>query len=269
MKKIFTFWEPKENMPAYLKLCLKTWEQNLKDYEIVILDYSNIKDYIGNDFYDKSLYAKFSLAKQADAIRAAVLYLHGGIWLDVDTVLTANALDVLSKIESDFVLLDYHVGFIKAEKESKILNFWTQEARQRIIDGKDVNFFTKFYNKKHSKKVRKWDYLGNGIINKYLKNADKKDFYMINSRDYMAFPEINYFNPKNNFEKTYVDFYFRNDFSEYVLSNKSLGIFCLHNSWTPDKYKKMGKEEFLNCKCTLSELLKRNEELSKTESFIS
>jgi hypothetical protein len=35
IKRIFTFGEPKENLPAYLKLCMKTWEKFLPDYEII------------------------------------------------------------------------------------------------------------------------------------------------------------------------------------------------------------------------------------------
>ncbi|EIV6317646.1 hypothetical protein L9S93_001830, partial [Campylobacter coli] len=49
------------------------------DYRVVILDYSNLHNFLPKDFYDESLYENFSLPKQADAIRAAVLYLYGGI----------------------------------------------------------------------------------------------------------------------------------------------------------------------------------------------
>ena len=84
MKKIFTFWEPKDAMPAYIKLCIETWKKYLPDYEVVILDYSNYEDWIGKDCYDSSLRTNFSLPKQADAIRAAVLNKHGGIgWMPI------------------------------------------------------------------------------------------------------------------------------------------------------------------------------------------
>jgi hypothetical protein len=37
-KRIFTFWEPKENVPAYLTPCMKTWANFLPEYEVAVLD---------------------------------------------------------------------------------------------------------------------------------------------------------------------------------------------------------------------------------------
>ena len=42
-KIIFTFWEPKENIPGYLKLCIKTWKKFLPEYKIIILDYKKTR----------------------------------------------------------------------------------------------------------------------------------------------------------------------------------------------------------------------------------
>lgn len=53
-KQIFTFWEPKNKIPAYIQLCIKTWYKILPDYEIKILDYDNIKDLL-----DKNTTKKF------------------------------------------------------------------------------------------------------------------------------------------------------------------------------------------------------------------
>jgi mannosyltransferase OCH1-like enzyme len=46
-KAIFSFWEPRGNLPPYLELCLKTWERNLPDHEIVVLNHSNMDAYLG------------------------------------------------------------------------------------------------------------------------------------------------------------------------------------------------------------------------------
>ena len=55
-EKIYTFWEDKNNMPEYIKLCIESWKKFLPDYEIVILNYDNLEDYLGKNYYDKSLY---------------------------------------------------------------------------------------------------------------------------------------------------------------------------------------------------------------------
>lgn len=44
--KIFTFWEPSKHIPSYIKLCMQTWTKFLPDYEIVVLDYSNLDEYL-------------------------------------------------------------------------------------------------------------------------------------------------------------------------------------------------------------------------------
>ncbi len=79
--KIFTFWEPEESIPGYLKLCMKTWTKFLPDKEIIILNYKNLNKWLGKQLYNEILYSDFSLPKQADAIRCAVLCRGGGFGL--------------------------------------------------------------------------------------------------------------------------------------------------------------------------------------------
>ena len=55
--------------------------------------------------------------------------------------------------------------------------------------------------------------------------------------------------------KRYKQFYFTNDYSEYVLNNTK-GLLLLHNSWTPKKFRQMTKEEFLTQNNTLAKIFK-------------
>ena len=72
-KKIFSFWEPREKIPGYLQLCIKTWKKYLPQYELIILDYKSTKKYIGNDIFNSIVDKKMPLTIQADAIRVALL----------------------------------------------------------------------------------------------------------------------------------------------------------------------------------------------------
>ena len=86
--QIFSYWEPKQNIPTYLQLCVETWKKNLPGFPITILDNSNIKQYIDIDSYGANLFSgKFSLPQIADAIRAMLLEKYGGIWFDLDTII--------------------------------------------------------------------------------------------------------------------------------------------------------------------------------------
>ena len=125
MKRIFTFWEPKENIPGYLELCLASWKKYLPDYEIVILDYFNLENWLGKDFYPQVLYEKFSLPIQADAIRCALLNKYGGIWMDIDTIITSEKIKQYLTIDSELTLINNHIAFIIAKHiEGKILHNW-------------------------------------------------------------------------------------------------------------------------------------------------
>lgn len=283
--KIFTFWEPKEKIPAYIQLCMQTWKNFLPEYEIVVVDYSNIDNYLGKNFYDEILYKDFPLMLQADAIRCALLKKYGGIWIDTDTIITSSEAKNYLNLPYEFILIGYHVAFIKADKDCSILNSWIRLIKNRIsfyknnknnllyiigklikklqifnFPGSNILFRNKLlYNVEkflHTElflRMKRWNYFGNDILRKLLVN--KKNFFSIDRIKIKALPEEIYKDKINNPEENYRNFYFRNDYSKDVLNNTK-GIILLHNSWTPEKYKKMSKEEFLNQNTTLSNILK-------------
>ena len=259
-KNIFTFWEPKEKIPGYIKLCMKTWKKFLPDYQIIVLDYNNLEQWIGKDFYDKYLYKAFSLPKQADAIRAAVLQKHGGIWLDADTICTSNNARKIFEIKSDFIIFGQHIGLISAVEESYILKKWVKWIKIKIkLHKKDNNLLNHIFHYSYKRKFKSWDYLGNSILNRLIKNKNPEMFTSLDVSRLKLTPEKNYKEEKGlqlNTVQNYINFYFENDLSEYILKD-NCGIICLHNSWTPDKYKKMTEKEFLKTNNTLSSILKK------------
>ena len=263
--KIFTFWEPKDTIPPYLELCIESWRKYLPDYEIIILNYSNLFEWIDKNTFDEILYTDFSLPLQSDAIRCAVLKKYGGIWFDADTIVTSNKINNILNKNSDIALIGTHIAFIKANKNCAILNKWFEEINIKIAKYRDfkknydnMSFVKKILNNKNLKKYKNWNYLGNSIINKLIKdNTYKKT--IIEKYNSKAFHEINWakINNKNlKLSKIYRHFYFKNDFSSFALDN-NYGIICLHNSWTPIEIKKMNKKKFFKSKNTLSEILRK------------
>lgn len=238
---------------------METWARFLPNYKIIVLDYSNLYNYLDKNCYDKSLFtSNYGYAKQADAIRCAILNKYGGIWLDADSIITSNNkfIKLIDKT-SDFIIIDRHIAFIKATKGAKILQTWEHEAKERIKIFSRYKLFLKFFDNNLYKKFKNWDYLGNGIIDKYLEFASEPDFYSIDSKYAKVFPECHYFLPKSEAErvKAYQNFWFYNDFSNYLLDKELEGLICLHNSWTPKELKNLSEKEFLNKNCTLSKLL--------------
>ena len=256
-KTIYTFWEPKEKMPSYLQYCIATWKKYLSEYNIIVLDYSNIDEYLGKNFFDKCLYKKFTLATQADAIRCAILYKYGGIWLDCDTIITSNKINKILDIKSDLILFGRHIGFIVANKNSKIITKWLKEIKHRLFIYKHFRFFFRLADKDYNKKCRNWDFLGNGCLDKYLENSHCSDFYEIDRIQAYALPEFNFYGQEaDDLCKIYRDFYFENNYVDYALDN-SCGVILLHNSRTPEIYQTLDKDKFISQDNTLANIFKR------------
>lgn len=258
--RIFTFWEPVENMPDYISLCIETWKKFLPEYEIVLIDYKNLDNWLGKNYYDPILYKNFSLPKQADAIRCALLSRYGGIWLDADTIITSTKFKNLLNNNSDFTLLGKHIAFIMANRNSKILSKWQENIFENIKDYKKSIHFINLYrifNRTKYKQLKNWNYLGNGILDKYLEIANYKDFCSIDVYLNNIFPELSQNNNSNLSPLLlYQNFYFNNNNPLDFLEN-NCGIILLHNSWTPNKYKNMNKKQFLEQDITLAKLLKQ------------
>ena len=256
--RLFTFWEPKEKMPAYIRLCMQTWKKFLPESEVVLLDYSNLEEWLGKDVYDEILFRDFSLPKQADAIRCALLKKYGGLWLDADTILTSPQVKDYLMIDSELVMISKHLAFIKANNNSKIIADWYNQIQYNLKFYKDVkyqnNAVQKILHPRRYRRMENWDYLGNYILHKMLKTKNKKKFFSIDRMEINALPELN--NKKNdNLVENYQNFYFENDYSQDVIKNTK-GIILLHNSWTPHQFLEMNEEEFLSRNNTLSNVLK-------------
>lgn len=255
-QKIFAFWEPKNKIPPYLKLCVATWKKFLPEYEVNILDYKGVDNLLGENFFDKHLYKKFSLPMQADCIRCALLEKYGGIWFDLDTIISSENFKKFLDIKSQCIMTGHHIGFIIAEPHAQILKNWLNGIQKNIQISKKYSrfgFLLKFFNKKLYKSIKGWDFLGNKILNPLFEKADQKIFYSIDRIKLNTVPEAKMFT--NNPFKAYRDFYFNNDFSEDIL-RETKGLISLHNSWTPEEFKQMSIEEFLSQKNTLSSVFK-------------
>lgn len=232
----------------------------MPDYEIVILDYSNLDEWIGKNYFDRSLYKNFSIAMQADAIRCAMLKKYGGVWLDADTILLSDKCKEFFNSDSEFTAVSIHLAFLAAKPNAYVLNLWEKDIRKNIFLYKYVKMFRIH---KVFKKVRQnfssWNILGNSILNPlvYGLRDNKKYVNYLYSNDVKCFPEQIYMPDKKiDIIQKYKTFYFENDYSDKALEIPESFIF-LHNSWTPEEYKEMSIEEFMSHKNTLTEVFKK------------
>ena len=193
------------------------------------------------------------MSVQADAIRVAILKKYGGIWMDADTIVTNSSfIKRLYDYKYELITLSYHIGFIYASKYSIFISKWLR----KIIKG--VNIYKKALSRNLTKEqfiyFDRGNYLGNFIFNPLVKECKGKEYLQIDKLKMFAFPEIIFI--KDNFpaDKKYRMFYFSRGNPKEIIDNNQ-GIIMLHNSWTPNKYRKMSEEEFLKQDILLAHLL--------------
>lgn len=224
MSKIFTFWEGE--MPAYIDLCLSTWQ-----FDFIELNYDNLDIYTDLDI---SKLHRFTLPQIADIVRVHVLRDNGGYWLDADTIMLKDELP-------SETIMGYPdsrtntIGFLHTEKNSDMFKDWADFQDLVIADETLTNT---------------WDMVGNAFTDGYLKKHKEiliGDISNCWAETYM----INEF--QSRYDK-YRHLYFN---TNYELSDfKDTNMLMLHNSWTPNWYKKLNTLEVLSTDCTLSNILK-------------
>jgi Capsular polysaccharide synthesis protein len=106
-KKIHYCWFGGKEKPNLVKKCLKSWEKNLYDYEIIEWNENNFD--IQCNAYVKEAYEQGKFAFVSDYVRVFALYHYGGIYLDTDV-----------EVFKSFNQLLHHDSFWGFEQENYI-----------------------------------------------------------------------------------------------------------------------------------------------------
>lgn len=78
------WWQGLDNAPLIVKKCVESIQKAFKDYEVIVIDDNNYKDYIQVPKWleDKKNNGKISKTHFSDFLRIELLAEHGGVWLD-------------------------------------------------------------------------------------------------------------------------------------------------------------------------------------------
>lgn len=264
-EKVFTFWEPKESVPGYVRLCMETWRNCLPGRETVVLDYETLGDWLTQEEQDAVVWKGMTFAMQSDCIRCAVLKKHGGIWLDADTVLVrpldgrfscADVTMIARRMNGSIV---NYGAFINARRpEARFLCDWHAELVPRVARAarhRDSFWFGVFHHRER-RLMRRWDYCVNAIIDPLAARMAPQDYAWIDRAELFAIPEEDLLpadaslNPVSAYER----YWFEPGDPGEVLE-KCAGIVMLHNSFTPARFRAMSEAEFLATDTRLSSLL--------------
>lgn len=122
-KKIWTFWDS-ENLPITVKNCLKTWAFFNPDYEIIVLNKNNLKQYLTIDI-EKLRHSSDSPARFSDFVRLLIASKYGGIWLDASTICTQSFSEWIHEISnSETEFIGWYSSQFTNKKQYPVIESW-------------------------------------------------------------------------------------------------------------------------------------------------
>lgn len=132
-KQIFTYWEG--TMYPYIGHCLKTIQE--KSGVPVSVVNSNAADNFIGDVLHPNYRAITNIAQRVDVVRLAILYTHGGMWCDADTIFIRDC-NHLFNSEADFIGLrwthnrNFNNGYWFCKKESVFIKACIDDANENL-----------------------------------------------------------------------------------------------------------------------------------------
>jgi len=125
--------------PFVVKKCINSWVQKNPEWEVIVLDESNLEQYITLDLPQHKL-NKISLTKQSNLVRLQLLAQHGGVWTDATTLCTTPLDNWLFECcQSGFF------AFSNAGKDREMSNwFMVSEKNNPIVEKMRIKYCTFF-----------------------------------------------------------------------------------------------------------------------------
>jgi hypothetical protein len=297
---IFCFWEPRGAMPAYLRLCMKTWQRRFTEGDVVLLDYSNLAAYVPPGVLDLEVLRKLRPMVQKDAVMVAVLHAQGGVFLDADTIVAGDIRPLTDRLDhTEMVMFNAHLACIAARPGARILARWLEQIQGRLHGVRTAQ----------DSRTDDWDFLGNsllsgvmdsliadiplagtlqravvspalGALEATLRNRQRdarlaaslramnhrlvfrsllrRHLHILDRVRHGFIPEADHFRSRTMPSKEkYERFWFDAPLQVEDVFRKHPSLVGLHNSWTPDWYRRLDEHAVLRHHCLLSRTLKQ------------
>lgn len=216
-KVIHYCWFGNSELPELEKKCLKSWQEKLPDYKIVLWNENNSD--LSECKYIQQAYENKKFAFVSDYIRIKVLYQYGGIYLDTDV-------EVLKSFDP---LLETK-GFLGFENKTTVgtaiiaCEKGTDFAKQMIDYYNSHPFIDHLGNQNLTTNVM--------ILNAILK---QKGMEQINKNQFID--EINIYQRDLLYPKKISE-------AEFRITNETITIHRMKGSWLTDRQKRRGTNKF-------------------------
>jgi hypothetical protein len=253
-KRIFTYWvnDSNQEMPAYIRMCMESWQRHIDNLEIIVLNHENLAKWIDLTM-DIQLFKKLTLPMQSDIVSYYVLHKHGGIYMDADTIVLKDIFEEIMRFDESKIYAfgnpeqkTIHVAFIASlKKRQKLLFEGIKKAQSNL------------HKLSRGNTQLTWDLFSNSIYHELIRNDATSTFIIMDRIELGSILET--VMQTGNPGEDYSNFYFRDNQDmnfEDIIGRINFGVVLLHNSWTPVEFKRAGRESILHSQTLLSRLLK-------------
>lgn len=117
-KRIWTYWNEKTITKKTVRLCIESWKKYNPDYEITIVNPSNLKYFIDLDV--KKLKMNDGPARESDIIRINILEKYGGVWVDATILMTA----ALEFPTDDYEFYGFKIDSFISKENIPVIESW-------------------------------------------------------------------------------------------------------------------------------------------------
>jgi|694.fasta_scaffold94412_1 hypothetical protein len=144
IKTIYILWfQGFNNAPPIVKICVNSYKYYNPDWNIILLDNTNLINYVNLEDYIKDINSKnIKKCHLSDIIRVLLLKLYGGLWVDATSFCNKPLNNWLPKyITNGFFVFD------KPWPDRLISNWFIYSDKNNYIIDKWCNQTIKYYNK--------------------------------------------------------------------------------------------------------------------------
>lgn len=231
-------------MPVYLELCMQTWRKAIPGVQISMIDHRNIQQFVPKTLLTDSFF-KLPLAMQSDVVSVWVLLSRGGLFIDADTIMTANPFASMALDDTRLHAFGYpqqrriHLAImLNQQPHNALLYAWITDIAQKMAQPLPSPL--------------PWDWVGNAIINPLLNDPSQAErFHILDAGEYGNILELSV--ADDNPCHRYLKYYFTppGESIEEIVGKVKGGMISLHNSWTPEIYRAATLQEIINSRESL------------------
>jgi len=261
---VFAYWDKPGDMPVYLRWCLDTWRDHGGIERLILLDDGNVNQWVEENTLDYGALREYSITERKDAYQVAVLARHGGLFLDVDTIMPAFPHALVDALQrSEIALYGHHMGVIAARQDSVFMARWLA-ILQRLLAA--PRRFSPLPLGNQAYEMARDEFAGvtgRGALNRKLlrrlrfATTHRRYVARLNRTATAYMPELRGLpRPGVTHRERYERFWFSGKLPLARVFGRGQSLIALHNSWHPAWYSSLDEAQLLGDRCLLSRTLR-------------